>query len=71
MFGIRNATLAVTESAEAVKSLSNSAEGELFALSAQVKQGAELVPILVLVLLGSAVLSAIAVGFSLVAIARD
>lgn len=71
MLGIGKATRAVTESADAVKSLSNSAEEHLSALSEQVKEGAEIVPILVMVVLGSAVLSVIAIGLSMVAIARD
>jgi len=68
MFGIRNATRAVTESADAVTALSNSARDELSDLSDLVKSEVEYLPGLVLV---TAAIAVAALLISLVAIARD
>lgn len=67
MIGLKNATGAVEQSAIAVTELANSAKQELSGLSAQLRQGAQLAPIIVI---GSAIVAVIALVVSLVAVAR-
>lgn len=68
MLGIRKATEAVSQSADAVTDLSNVAMGELSDLSSLVRSKAQYVPLIVA---GTAVIAVVALIVSLVAISRD
>lgn len=68
MMGMRNATSAIEESAGAVKELANSAKEELSGLTSQLRTGAQIAPYIII---GTAILSAVALVVALVAIARD
>ena len=67
MIGLRNATGAVEDSANAVKELANSTREELSGLSAQLKSGAQIAPIIIL---GTAIVSVVALVVALIAVSR-
>lgn len=67
MIRMGKATDAVTQSADAVKDLANSARDELSGLSAQLRTGAQLAPILVM---GAAIVSVVALVVALIAVSR-
>jgi len=68
MIGIRKATGAIEQSANAVTALSNSVRDEVSGLSGQLKTGAQLAPILIV---GTAIVAVVALLVALVAISRD